>query len=149
MFIDLLFFNRELNCMVAVDLKAGKFRLSYLGQMAKYLIVLDDTVRKPHENPSIGLILFHDMNKAFVDYIIRDYAKPLGVAIYSTTKEMSENMKNAIPDPEELKQLVLAQNVEDKEIVYGRVVPTHCISTEGDGMVLTGFNPQKFLKRLR
>ena len=116
LFIDLLFFNRELNCMVAVDLKAGKFRPSYLGQMTTYLTVLDDTVRKAHENPSIGLILCRDMNKAFVDYVIRDYAKPLGVATYSTTKDMSEKMKNALPDPEELKRLVLAQNVvEDKE----------------------------------
>ena len=115
MFIDLLFFNRELNCMVAVDLKSGKFRPSYLGQMTTYLTVLDDTVRKAHENPSIGLILCRDMNKAFVDYVIRDYAKPLGVATYSTTKDMSEKMKNALPDPEELKRLVLAQNAEDKE----------------------------------
>ena len=115
MFIDLLFFNRELNCMVAVDLKAGKFRPSYLGQMTTYLTVLDDTVKKPHENPSIGLILCRDMNKAFVDYVIRDYAKPLGVATYSTTKDMSEKMKNALPDPEELKRLVLTQNVEDEE----------------------------------
>lgn len=81
MFIDLLFFNCELNCMVAVDLKAGKFRPSYLGQMNTYLTVLDGTVRKPHENPSIALILCRDMKKAFVDYVIRDYAKPLGVAI--------------------------------------------------------------------
>ncbi len=76
-----------------------------LGQMTTYLTVLDDTVRKPHENPSIGLILCRDMNKAFVDYVIRDYAKPLGVATYSTTKDMSEKMKNALPDPEELNDL--------------------------------------------
>ena len=67
------------------------------------------------ENPSIGLILCRDMNKAFIDYVIRDYAKPLGVATYSTTKDMSEKMKKALPDPEELKRLVLAQNAEDKE----------------------------------
>lgn len=115
MFIDLMFFNRELNCMVAVDLKAEKFRPSYLGQMTTYLTVLDDTVKKPHENPSTGLVLYRDMNKAFVDYVIRDYAKPLGVATYSTTKNMSEKMKNALPDTEELKRLVLAQNVKNEE----------------------------------
>lgn len=97
-----------------INIEAGKFRPSYLGQMTTYLTVLDDTVRKPHENPSIGLILCRDMNKAFVDYVIRDYAKPLGVATYRTTKDMSEKMKNALPDPEELKRLVLAQDVEDK-----------------------------------
>ena len=106
MFVDLLFFNRELNCMVAVELKAGKFRPSYLGQMNTYLSVLDDTVRKPHENASIGLILCKDMNKAFVDYVIRDYDKPLGVATYKTTKDMSDRMRNALPDTEQLKRLL-------------------------------------------
>ena len=54
---DLLFFNRQLNCLVAIELKAGKFKTAYLGQLYGYLQVLDDQVRKPHENPSIGIIL--------------------------------------------------------------------------------------------
>ena len=70
-YIDLLFFNRELNCLVAVELKTGKFKTSYLGQLQGYLSVLDGFERKPHENPSIGLILCKDMNKSFVDYVIR------------------------------------------------------------------------------
>lgn len=57
MFIDLLFLNRELNCLVALELKTGKFKASYLGQLSTYLSVLDDTVKKPHENPSIGIVL--------------------------------------------------------------------------------------------
>lgn len=112
MFIDLLFFNRELNCLVAVELKTGKFKPSYLGQLNTYLTVLDDKVKKKHENPSVGLILCRDMNKAFVDYIIRDYDKPLGVATYKTYKDMSEEMKNALPDVEELKKiLVVPENI--------------------------------------
>jgi predicted nuclease of restriction endonuclease-like (RecB) superfamily len=107
MFIDLLFFNRELNCLVAVELKAGKFKTSYLGQLNTYLTVLDDKVRKSHENPSVGLILCRDMNKAFVDYVIRDYDKPLGVATYKTYKDMPDNMKKALPDVEDLKQLLM------------------------------------------
>ena len=69
-YIDLLFFNRELNCLVAVELKTGKFKTSYLGQLQGYLSVLDGFERKPHENPSIGIILCKDMNKSFVDYVI-------------------------------------------------------------------------------
>ena len=64
-FIDLLFFNRELNCLVAVELKMGKFKTSYLGQLNGYLQALDDTVRKPHENQSIGIILCQDAKKDF------------------------------------------------------------------------------------
>lgn len=72
-YIDLLFFNRELNCLVAVELKRGKFKTSYLGQLQGYLSVLDGYERKPHENPAIGIILCKDMNKSFVDYVIQDY----------------------------------------------------------------------------
>ena len=106
MFIDLLFFNRELNSLVAVELKAGKFKASYLGQLNTYLSVLDDTVRKPHENPSIGIILCRDVNKSFADYIIRDYDKPLGVATYKTSKEMSEDLLKALPPVNALKKML-------------------------------------------
>ena len=105
-YIDLLFFNRELNCLVAVELKAGKFKTSYLGQLFGYLSVLDEFERKPHENPSIGIILCKDMNKSFVDFVIRDYTKPMGVATYKTSKEMPDKLKKALPDINDLKKLL-------------------------------------------
>ena len=105
-YIDLLFFNRELNCLVAVELKTGKFKTSYLGQLQGYLSVLDGFERKPHENPSIGLILCKDMNKSFVDYVIQDYAKPMGVATYKTSKDMSDELRKALPDVDALKRLL-------------------------------------------
>lgn len=105
-YIDLLFFNRELNCLVAVELKTGKFKTSYLGQLSGYLSVLDGFEKKPHENPSIGIILCKDMNKAFVDFVIRDYTKPMGVATYKTSKDMSEELKKALPDIDDLKKLL-------------------------------------------
>ena len=105
-YIDLLFFNRELNCLVAVELKTGKFKTSYLGQLQGYLSVLDGFERKPHENPSIGLILCKDMNKSFVDYVIQDYAKPMGVATYKTSKDMSDELRKALPDVDALRRLL-------------------------------------------
>ncbi len=105
-YIDLLFFNRELNCLVAVELKKGKFKTSYLGQLQGYLSILDGYERKPHENPAIGIILCKDMNKSFVDYVIRDYTKPMGVATYKTSKDMSEELRKALPDIEDLKKLL-------------------------------------------
>ncbi len=105
-YIDLLFFNRSLNCLVAVELKTGKFKTSYLGQLQGYLSVLDGFERKSHENPSIGLILCKDMNKSFVDYVIQDYSKPMGVATYKTSKDMSEELRKALPDVEDLKKLL-------------------------------------------
>ena len=109
-YIDLLFFNRELNCLVAVELKRGKFKTSYLGQLQGYLSVLDGFERKPHENPAIGIILCKDMNKSFVDYVIQDYTKPMGVATYKTSKDMSEKLRKALPNIEDLRKLLDTEN---------------------------------------
>ena len=111
-YIDLLFFNRELNCLVAVELKNGKFKTSYLGQLQGYLSVLDGFERKPHENPAIGIILCRDMNQSFVDYVIQDYTKPMGVATYKTTEDMSEELRKALPPVEALKKLLETEDTE-------------------------------------
>ena len=106
MWSDLLFFNRELNALVAIELKVGKFKSAYLGQLYAYLQVLDDKVRKHHENPSIGIVLCKSANQAFAEYAVRDYNKPLGVATYKTISDMPEEMQKALPDIEELKRLM-------------------------------------------
>lgn len=113
-YIDLLFFSRALNCLVAVELKNGKFKPAYLGQLSGYLSVLDEFERKPHENPSIGIILCKNMNKAFVDFVIRDYTKPMGVATYKTSKDMSEELIEALPDIDDLKKLLDTEESEGK-----------------------------------
>ena len=105
-FPDLLFFNRELAALVCVELKDGPFKTSYLGQLAGYLRILDDEVRKPNENPSIGIILCKSANKKFVEYVIQDYDKPMGVATYKTTADMDERMKRLLPPVEELEKLL-------------------------------------------
>ena len=105
-FPDLLFFNRELAALVCIELKDGPFRTSYLGQLAGYLRILDDEVRKPNENPSIGIILCKSANKKFVEYVIQDYDKPMGVATYKTTADMDERLKKLLPPVEELEKLL-------------------------------------------
>lgn len=105
-FPDLLFFNRELNALVVVELKSGKFKSSYLAQLMTYLRILDDKVKKPHENPSIGIVLCKEANRSFVEYVMQDYDKPMGVATYTTTKEMPEMLKDTLPDMDELKKLL-------------------------------------------
>lgn len=105
-FPDLLFFNRELAALVCVELKDGPFKTSYLGQLAGYLRILDDEVRKPNENPSIGIILCKSANKRFVEYVIQDYDKPMGVATYKTTAQMDERLKKLLPPVEELEKLL-------------------------------------------
>lgn len=112
MWSDLLFFNRELNALVAIELKIGKFKPIYLGQLYAYLQVLDDKVRKPHENPSIGIVLCKSANQAYAEYAVRDYNKPMGVATYKTISEMPKEMQQTLPDIEELKKLMDDENKE-------------------------------------
>ena len=106
MWSDLLFFNRELNALVAIELKIGKFKPIYLGQLQAYLQILDDKVRKPHENPSIGIVLCKSANQAYAEYAVRDYNKPMGVATYKTFSDMPKEMQRTLPDIEELKRLM-------------------------------------------
>ena len=105
-FIDLLFYNRELACLVAVELKKGKFKPAYLGQLQSYLQILDTDIRKKNENPSIGIILCREMNKAYVEFVIQKYDSPMGVATYKTSDDMPENLRKALPDIEDLKRLL-------------------------------------------
>ncbi len=106
LFPDLLFLNRELNCMVVVELKKGAFKPGYIGQLQTYMKVLDDKVRKPHENPTIGILLCKSADKAFVEYVIRDYNHPMGVATYKTAEDMNEQLRKALPDMEEMRKLL-------------------------------------------
>ena len=109
LFVDLLFFNRELNALVAVELKKGGFKPAYLGQLHLYLQTLEDTLKKPHENPPVGIILCKSADKAFVEYAVRDFDKPMGVATYKTADEMPERLRRALPPIDELRrQLAIA-----------------------------------------
>ena len=105
-FPDLVFFNRELNALVVIELKTGEFKTSYLGQLNAYLAIADDKIRKPHENPTIGIVLCRSANKHYAEYMVRQYDKPMGVATYKTSAEMPEKLRKALPSIDELKKLL-------------------------------------------
>ena len=110
-FIDLLFYHRSLRAMVAVELKMGKFRAAYLGQLELYLSALDATMKHPDENPSIGLLLCEKMNKGFVEFAVRDKSKPLGIATYRTLSSIPKPYKVLAPVIEGVKR-VMADNAK-------------------------------------
>lgn len=105
-FPDLLFFNRELSALVCVELKFGEFKPAYLGQLSAYLRILDSEVKKPHENPSIGIVLCKSANRAFVEFLIQGYENPLGVATYKTQDEI----RQLLPSEEQLQRLLDSEN---------------------------------------
>ena len=101
--IDLLFFNRILRSLVVVELKKGSFKPGYLGQLSHYLHILDDDERIEGENPPLGIILCKDADKTFVEYVLQDYQRPMGVATYRANQE---KLKQLLPDEEEMKKLL-------------------------------------------
>ena len=105
-YIDLLFFSRDLNRLVAVELKCGPFKTAYLGQLSGYLAVLDKFEKKEHENPSIGIVLCKDMNKAFVNLVIQSYTSPMGVATYLTPEDIPHDLQETLLDIDDLKALL-------------------------------------------
>ena len=105
--IDLLFFNRELRSLVVVEFKKGQFKPSYLGQLAAYLRILDDDERLKEENPSVGIILCKKADKAYVDYVLQDYLKPMGVATY---QQMQNRLRELLPPEEEMKRIMEGEN---------------------------------------
>lgn len=82
--IDLVFYNRTLNCLVAIELKIEKFKPEHLGQLNFYLEALDRDVRKPHENPSIGILLCKGKDDTVVEYALSRSLSPTLIADYQT-----------------------------------------------------------------
>jgi len=100
-FVDLLFFNRELSCLVAIELKTGKFHPEHLGQLEFYLEALDRDVRKPNENPSVGLVLCATKDDTVVEYALSRSASPALVADYKLhlpDKRILENKLRELRD---------------------------------------------------
>lgn len=105
-FIDLLLFHRRLRCLVAVELKVGEFQPEFVGKMQFYLAALDDLVRMPDENASIGLILCRSKTRTIVEYALRESNKPIGVAQYRISSELPLELKGELPEPEKIAALL-------------------------------------------
>lgn len=88
--------------MVAVELKIGKFLPEYKGKMEFYLNVLNDTVKLPHENPSIGIIICKSKKRTIVEYALKDSNQPIGIVTYSLTSELPDSYQEILPDGEEI-----------------------------------------------
>ena len=101
-FIDLLLYNRRLQAMVAIELKIGEFQPEYKGKMEFYLNVLNDTVKLPHENPAIGIIICKSKSRMIVEYALKSSNMPIGVATYSLSSELPDAYKELLPTSEEI-----------------------------------------------
>jgi len=106
-FVDLLFYHRKLNSLVAIELKAGKFTPQDVGQMSMYLAGLDEYEKTKGENPAIGIILCKEKSRKSVELLLKYIAKPIGVASYKTyedREDLPDKVKKYLPSVAELKE---------------------------------------------
>jgi len=107
-FVDLLFFHLGLRCFVVFELKVGPAQPGHLGQLHFYVNVVDDLLRRPEhgDGPTIGILLATDRNDTVVEYALRGYDTPLAVSTYTTHRALPSEVRDALPSPEELGDVV-------------------------------------------
>ncbi len=103
-YIDLLLYHRKLKSLVAIELKAGKFKPEYARKMNFYLAVLDDTVKQKDENSSIGIIICKGKNKTIVEYALKKSTSAIGIASYTLTETLPKEYKDLLPSPKEIEE---------------------------------------------
>lgn len=101
-YIDLLFYHLKLRCFVVIELKDKEFKPEYTGKLNFYLSAVDDLIKHPSDNPSIGLILCKTKDNATAEYALRDINKPIGLAEYRLTDALPDEVQTSLPTIEEL-----------------------------------------------
>lgn len=112
-YLDLLFYHLKLRAFVVVELKKGPFKPEYAGKMNFYCSVVDDTLRHPDDQPTIGLILCQTKDRLIAEYALRDVHKPIGVADYELTRALPDNLKSCLPSIEEIEAELQSELGED------------------------------------
>jgi predicted nuclease of restriction endonuclease-like (RecB) superfamily len=101
-YIDLLFYHLKLRSYVVIELKTGKFIPEYVSKLNFYLSAVDDILKHPTDNPTLGILICKEHNKIIAEYALRDINKPIGVAAYELTQSIPENFKGSLPSIEEI-----------------------------------------------
>ncbi len=101
--LDLLFYHRILKCLVVVDIKTVEFEPEFAGKMNYYLELVDEQLKQPDDNPSIGIILCPEKDAIEVEYALRIQNKPIGVSEYRLTKELPERLKGKLPSVDDIR----------------------------------------------
>ena len=101
-YLDLLLHHLKLRCFVISDLKMTAFKPEYAGKMNFYLAAVDDLMRHPQDEPSIGILLCKSKNKVLAEYALRDINKPLGISEYQLAEALPQKLEGSLPTVEEL-----------------------------------------------
>lgn len=113
--LDLLFYHFRLHCFVVIDLKTVEFEPEFSGKMNFYVSAVDDLMRNPQDNPTIGIVLCKTQDNTIVEYALRDVNKPIGVSTYQLRDALPESLKGNLPTIEELETQLNVLTVELEE----------------------------------
>ena len=108
-YIDLLFYHRILKCLVAVELKVVEFEPEFVGKLDFYLQLMDEQLKQPDDQPSIGILLVPDKNHLEVEYTLRNANKPIGVAEYVLSKQLPKEFIGKLPTAEDFQSVLKSQ----------------------------------------
>jgi len=109
-YIDLLFYHLALRCFVVIDLKTGQFRPEDAGKMGFYLAAVDDRLRRPGDNPSIGIVLCKRRKRLIAEYALRNILAPVGVSEYRLTRDVPADLQESLPDVDEMERRLKAMS---------------------------------------
>ena len=106
LYIDLLFYHLKLRCYIVVELKAGEFDSRDAGQMSAYLSAVDDQLKHTDDKPTIGIILCKTKDNVFVEYVLRNFNRPIGVAEFEVkvVEKLPKELKSSLPTVEEIEE---------------------------------------------
>ena len=113
-FVDLLFYHTELECYVAIELKARKFMAEDVGKMNLYISAIDDLVKKKNQNSTIGLLLCESKKSLSVKYALKGIGTPIGVSEYNI--KLPKDIRKQIPSPEEIKTALKRKSATNKAL---------------------------------
>ncbi len=105
-YIDLLFYNTKLRCYIVVELKNTEFKPEYAGKLNFYLSAVDDILKHPQDNPSIGIMLCRSKDKLTAEYALKDINKPMGVAEYRLSEFVPAELIDTLPSAEDIEKRV-------------------------------------------
>jgi hypothetical protein len=119
-YLDLLFYHLHLRCYVVIDLKISEFQPEYAGKMNFYLAAVDELLRHPDDQPSIGIVLRKSKNKLIVEYALHDVAKPIGVSdyLYTLVASLPDQLKGSLPTVEELEAELERMETSDRKAIH-------------------------------
>lgn len=101
-FIDLLFYHIKLKCYIVVELKTGKFKPEFAGQLSFYVAAIDGEIREANDNPTLGILICKSKNNTVVEYALRSMDSPIGVSEYQFTQILPDEFKSSLPSIEEI-----------------------------------------------